>query len=97
MYMRHIGKELLRLTLKTNTYALSSPAPVLGMKVVKQGESVIFFLMIPLWIIINTLSKNQWKVTGYPVTQVPPEYSVESHWEFSEIPLGTSENLLDTS
>jgi len=32
-----------------------------------------------------------------PVAQVPLENSVESHWKFSEIPLGTSENLLETS
>ena len=44
-----------------------------------------------------TLSKNQWKVTGYPVTHVPLENSVESHRKFSEIPLETSENLLETS
>jgi len=34
---------------------------------------------------------------GYPLTQVPLENSVESHWKFSEIPLKTSENLLETS
>jgi len=44
-----------------------------------------------------TLSKNQWKVTGYPVTQVPLESSVESHWKFSEIPLETSENLMEST
>ena len=32
-----------------------------------------------------------------PVTQVPLENSVESHWKFGEIPLETSENLLETS
>jgi len=32
-----------------------------------------------------------------PVNQVPLENSVESHWKFSEIPLETSENLLETS
>jgi len=46
---------------------------------------------------LYTLSKNQWKVTGYPVTQVTLENSVEYHWKFSEIPLETSENLLETS
>ena len=39
----------------------------------------------------NTLSKNQWKVIGYPVTQVSFENSVESYRKFSEIPLETSE------
>jgi len=39
---------------------------------------------------LSTLSKNQWKVPGYPVTQVPLENSVVSHWKFSEIPLETS-------
>jgi len=28
---------------------------------------------------------------------IPLENSVESHWNFSEIPLETSENLLETS
>jgi len=32
------------------------------------------------------ISKNQWKVTGYLVTQVPLENSVETHWKVSEIP-----------
>jgi len=40
--------------------------------------------------VLDTLSKNQRKVTGYPVTQVPLENSVESQWKFSEIPLETS-------
>ena len=43
-----------------------------------------------------TLSENQWKVPGYPVNQVPLENSVESHWNIREIPLETSENLLET-
>jgi len=47
--------------------------------------------------IIFTLSKNQWKVTGYPVTHVPLENSVEYHWKFREIPLETSKNLLENS
>jgi len=46
---------------------------------------------------IFTLSKNQWKVTGYPVTQVPLENSVEFNWKFSGVSLETSENLLETS
>jgi len=44
-----------------------------------------------------TLTKNQWKVTRYSVTQVPLENLVESHWKFSENPLETSKNLLETS
>jgi len=32
-----------------------------------------------------------------PVTQVPQENSVESHWKFSEISLEIIENLLETS
>jgi len=45
----------------------------------------------------KTHSKNHWKVTSYPVTQVLLENSDESHWKFSEISLETSENLPETS
>ena len=56
-----------------------------------------------LWFLLigesNSILEMQEPVKGHwlPVTQVPLENSVETHWKFGEIPLETSENLLETS